>query len=420
MTPPKIPPEASPEERENLEELCIKIKAANLGCIKFIGELYRQQVLRESIVLGCLTSLINKYQNEEDLEHFCLLMTTIGKLIDTPKAEQLIKIYFEKIDSLIMNKDIILRLRYALMEIVELRKRGWVPRRETSEPKPIKEVHPASKDKEKEKAKLSEKKQILMNKDTRAQIRTDSPRRPIKTIQITKKGSKSQISNEPGRVSPVHIPSRPEQIVRQSTSSTTVGSSNASLSQIDLKINSALNEYFNNYEVNDTTELLKEFITKEHTITLVEKILNAALDNIDTQRYDYCTQLLKAILINDLLTIKDIELGFNSILDIWDDIVMDSPKASCGLGFCIGKGIYLEYLLPSFLSSLIKRQSLVTSDEAEKILGHCLRTLKNSTSPDKIKQLWSNSQRNLTEFLKPQRSKEQFLLTYELNEIFSP
>jgi len=75
------------------------------------------------------------------LEHFCLLMRTIGKLIDTPKAETLIRNYFTLMDGLITNKEIPTRVKFLLQDIVELRKRDWVPRRETTEAKTITEAH---------------------------------------------------------------------------------------------------------------------------------------------------------------------------------------------------------------------------------------------------------------------------------------
>jgi len=58
-----------------------EILRRSLGTVQFIGELYKVQMLTESIMLHCLWLLLNN--NEDDsLECLCCLLKTIGNVID--------------------------------------------------------------------------------------------------------------------------------------------------------------------------------------------------------------------------------------------------------------------------------------------------------------------------------------------------
>jgi len=59
-----------------------------LGNIRLIGELYKKRMLTERIMHVCIKKLLGNYQNpdEEYFEALCILMSTIGEMIDHSKA----------------------------------------------------------------------------------------------------------------------------------------------------------------------------------------------------------------------------------------------------------------------------------------------------------------------------------------------
>ncbi|KAG8391467.1 hypothetical protein BUALT_Bualt01G0190800 [Buddleja alternifolia] len=60
-----------------------------LGNIRLIGELYKKRMLTERIMHECINKLLGQHQNpdEENIEALCTLMSTIGEMIDHPKAK---------------------------------------------------------------------------------------------------------------------------------------------------------------------------------------------------------------------------------------------------------------------------------------------------------------------------------------------
>ena len=65
-----------------------KAKRQGLGLIKFIGELFKLQMLTERIMHECVKKLLGNVENpeEEEIESLCKLLATVGQILDTPKA----------------------------------------------------------------------------------------------------------------------------------------------------------------------------------------------------------------------------------------------------------------------------------------------------------------------------------------------
>lgn len=123
--------------------------------IKFIGELFKLDMLTEKIMNQCIIKLLGDVKNpkEEDMEALCKLLATIGEKLDHPKATQYMTQYFDRIREISGNLALPSRIRFMMDDLIALRKSRWVPRRDTNAPKTIKEVHKEAAEKEKEKEK---------------------------------------------------------------------------------------------------------------------------------------------------------------------------------------------------------------------------------------------------------------------------
>ncbi|XP_044494676.1 eukaryotic translation initiation factor 4G-like isoform X2 [Mangifera indica] len=130
----------SDEERE---EKRIKARRRMLGNIRLIGELYKKKMLTERIMHECIQKLLGQYESpdEEDVEALCKLMSTIGEMIDHPKAREHMDAYFDRMAKLSSNMKLSSRVRFMLKDAIELRNNKWQQRRKVEGPKKIEEVH---------------------------------------------------------------------------------------------------------------------------------------------------------------------------------------------------------------------------------------------------------------------------------------
>ncbi|CAG8627136.1 674_t:CDS:2 [Paraglomus brasilianum] len=126
--------------------IAAKAKRHGLGVIKFIGELFKLHMLTERIMHECIKKLLANHQDpeEEKTESLCELLTIVGKQLDHPKAKDHMDAHFVRMDSMSKNTEKLnSRIRVMLMDLIELRKRNWVPRHNTNAPMTIAEIHEA-------------------------------------------------------------------------------------------------------------------------------------------------------------------------------------------------------------------------------------------------------------------------------------
>ena len=139
-------------KQDDQEEQRIKIKHRMLGNIRFIGELYKKAMLKVNIMHECLQKLLSldvddldngmckvapiqgTQPDEEDVEALCKLWQAIGKHIDkrsdpSDPNQDLIEQYFAYMTELSQRTELSSRIRFSLMDNLDLRKNGWDPRR---------------------------------------------------------------------------------------------------------------------------------------------------------------------------------------------------------------------------------------------------------------------------------------------------
>ncbi|XP_076930560.1 eukaryotic translation initiation factor 4G-like [Bidens hawaiensis] len=134
------------QTNEEWEEKRVKARRRMLGNIRLIGELYKKRILTERIMHECIKKLLGSNQknpnpDEEDIEALCKLMSTIGEMIDHPKAKEYMDAYFNIMFQLSNNMALSSRVRFVLKDAIDLRKNNWQQRRKVEGPKKIEEVH---------------------------------------------------------------------------------------------------------------------------------------------------------------------------------------------------------------------------------------------------------------------------------------
>lgn len=242
----KIEAETNPDIKKQLnEELyedMYRCRMRGLGLIKFIGELYKIEMLNDAIMFECVVRLLSD-KSEESLECLCDLLATIGEKLDkskkknaekekkAPKSASKANAYqggqksaaavvasgstssqqkmvepqvtldqvFEQLNKIRKDKelDLSVRIRFKLLDTIELREKdNWQSKKsKDNNPKKIEEIREAHKEKLD-----AEKKQNAMG-----------PRRSQEGRRLPHSGgSSSQLSSlavDGGRASNMHTSS---------------------------------------------------------------------------------------------------------------------------------------------------------------------------------------------------------------------
>ncbi|KAF8622721.1 hypothetical protein AX15_006812 [Amanita polypyramis BW_CC] len=123
-----------------------KVKRQGLGLIKFIGELFKLQMLTERIMHECIKKLLGNVENpeEEEIESLCKLMTTVGALLDVVKARKHMDVYFQRMKELTQSLNVSSRMQFMLQDVIELRDRKWITRNAVAAPTTLAQVHEAA------------------------------------------------------------------------------------------------------------------------------------------------------------------------------------------------------------------------------------------------------------------------------------
>jgi translation initiation factor 4G len=118
-------------------------KRRGLGLVQFIGELYKLSMLTERIMHECVKKLVDYtgIPDEAEIESLTKLLKTIGANLDsTEKGKPMMDVYFSRIVQMVETPDLPSRLRFMLMDIVDLRKKRWQSRESNKGPKTLEEV----------------------------------------------------------------------------------------------------------------------------------------------------------------------------------------------------------------------------------------------------------------------------------------
>ncbi|KAJ3570293.1 hypothetical protein NP233_g4502 [Leucocoprinus birnbaumii] len=123
-----------------------KAKRQGLGLIKFIGELFKLQMLTERFMHECVKKFLGNVNNPEEelIESLCKLLTMVGSILDTQKARAHMDVYFQRMRELTKSQKVSPRMQFMLQDVIELRDRKWFARNAVAAPTTIAQVHEAA------------------------------------------------------------------------------------------------------------------------------------------------------------------------------------------------------------------------------------------------------------------------------------
>ena len=121
----------------------------SIGNIKLIAELFKLNMLNAKIMFSCFRNLL-LHQHEEYIEYLCALITNIGanltKAIKSKSSDQMgdFDSIFKQLKLIHDNQaplKVSSRIRFMILDLLDLRKNNWIPRRKADGPKTIAQVH---------------------------------------------------------------------------------------------------------------------------------------------------------------------------------------------------------------------------------------------------------------------------------------
>ena len=76
------------------------------------------------------------------MESLCRLLITVGKTLDEGKAKNRRNVTYEALDHIRLHSDLESRIKFKILDVLDLRKSGWVTRATgPTGPKTIQEIH---------------------------------------------------------------------------------------------------------------------------------------------------------------------------------------------------------------------------------------------------------------------------------------
>ena len=138
--------DASTEQRG--EEEHHKHRLSMLGTVKFVAQLLERRLMSRSVFRKCLDTLLNPDQRADDhIECACVFLTEVAKLFekedgsDGDMYSQVLEEAMEELEDIASQEETIPRIRFAIMNLVDLRANKYVAKTVASGPSKIAEVH---------------------------------------------------------------------------------------------------------------------------------------------------------------------------------------------------------------------------------------------------------------------------------------
>ncbi|XP_077244885.1 eukaryotic translation initiation factor 4G-like isoform X4 [Tasmannia lanceolata] len=407
---------------EEKEEKKVQARRLMLGNIRLIGELYKTRMLTERIMHECIKKLLGQYESpdEEDVEALCKLMSTIGEMIDHPKAKEHVDFYFEMMFKLSNNQKLSSSVRFMLKDAIDLRRNGWQQWRKIEGPKKIEEVH-------------RDAAQELQAQTSRLSLGSGpiSSARRWHPVDYGSRGStmlSSLRAQQMGGLRGVPPPqgrcqkfcTRGAKIIGSSTGHQYVPSESA-VSEDRLRDMSMamILEFYRLRDMSMAT--IREFysVRNEDEVRLCMKELYSpsfypdmvmlwVTDSFD-RKNEIDRDLLAKLLVNlcksrdSLLSQVQLIKGFESVLSWLEDTVIDSPKAAEYLGRIFAK-IIIENVIPlRDIGRLIHERgeepgSLLQSGIASDVLVSILEIIRQEKGESVLNEIRVSSNLRLEDF----------------------
>lgn len=369
-----------PMDDEEKEYQKMLIRKSFVGHIKFLGELYLRDVVKLTVMIYCLSELLKDETNEENIECFVHLMTTMGeKLVGHIKAKNKEPFDWDKVVKLQNSKKISNRIRFMLQDLIELKDNGWETRRKLETAKSIADLHKELDNEERNQRRhstisISTNKSSLRRSASVAAVVSEDGFTQVSRSSMKKVGSKQRLSNFNDQVKFAQIPSKPKnQQLRRAQStpsgmskSFTIGEESSAATSPNVtsafeskktersvvpiescmpKTKSILREYFVGGDTADAVLSIDELIqgSTERGAKVVESAVLMVMEMKESEVKKLIT-VLESCVKGSLIQTDAFVKGLSDPLEFLSDIEIDAPLARSHLSSIIASLIEQDAL----------------------------------------------------------------------------
>ncbi|CAI5742858.1 unnamed protein product [Hyaloperonospora brassicae] len=305
--------EVDPRRRE---VLAIRSKAKMLGNIRFIGELYKVDLIKQKGVQGCIFYLLGlelmpgvggqedqaqavRFPDEVDLEALCKILVTAGKKFDQPNTKTIMQIIILRMVELSDDLKLPSRARFLVKDVLETRDHMWEPRRKEMQQKTLEEVRREA--------------QKLQQQGKNAQ-HDDVQRRRLKTrvssAQLAKQSSNLIVAK--------HIePDEPEAPEPDNAKE-------LSPAQLSTRIKSIIQEYISILDVDEAITCVQELPREPYHVAFAEQAIYTALEGKTSER-EHAADLLVVLYERSVLDANSIQSALMNAMEFLEDMKIDLP-----------------------------------------------------------------------------------------------
>jgi len=113
------------------------------GIMHFIGQLYNVEFFHDETLMKIINKLLEKTDTfllEFQVECLCKLIRVIGATIECERRKDTLNQCFKTLETLCSENDFCSRVRFGIMDLIELRHNNWVARRAAESPMTIDEL----------------------------------------------------------------------------------------------------------------------------------------------------------------------------------------------------------------------------------------------------------------------------------------
>ncbi|GMF64650.1 unnamed protein product [Phytophthora lilii] len=284
-----------------------------LGNIRFIGELYKVDLIKQSGVQGCIFYLLGlelipgedgaevqaqavRFPDEQDLEALCKMLATAGKKFDQPKTKTIMKIIILRMVELSDDTKLPSRARFLVKDILETRDHMWEPRRKEMQQKTLEEVR-------REAQKLQQQGKNAQHDDV--QRRRHKTR--ISSAQLAKQSSNLIVAKKEEPEEPEH-----DDEVELSPA------------QMSSRIKSIIQEYISILDLDEATTCVQELAVEPYHVEFAEQTINTALEGKTNER-EHAVELLVGLYERGALGANSIQAALVTVMEFLEDMRIDLP-----------------------------------------------------------------------------------------------
>ena len=96
---------------------------------------------RYECIIRLLGGTEDPHPEPEEVESLCRLLSTVGKALDEGKAKPRMNAIYEALDQIRLHSDLESRIKFKILDVLEVRRAGWSARHGLTGPKTIQQIH---------------------------------------------------------------------------------------------------------------------------------------------------------------------------------------------------------------------------------------------------------------------------------------